>query len=73
MDGFDATSQRYVLRVFTGQPGAKPKIVAWKMKDFWVILEVSVIYDMYNIYIDIIFIIYIHIYYIHEFLYIYCR
>lgn len=26
VDGFDATSQRYVLRVFTGQPGAKPKI-----------------------------------------------
>lgn len=26
VDGFDSTSQRYLLRVFTGQPGAKPKI-----------------------------------------------
>ena len=30
MDGFDSTSQRYLLRVFTGQPGAKPKIATWK-------------------------------------------
>lgn len=30
VDGFDSTSQRYLLRVFTGQPGAKPKIATWK-------------------------------------------
>ena len=72
MDGFDATSQRYVLRVFTGQPGAKPKIVAWKMKYFWVILggfsnilcNIGVYYIITHthIYIHNIFITYIYIY-----------
>lgn len=56
VDGFDSTSQRYLLRVFTGQPGAKPKIATWKTGSFlflWIKKLGTYIYIYMYIYVHI--------------------